>query len=54
MGIAAPDTDPGDRRSRQRHLLVVVLLFFFGVGLAGGAAYKAYFGDDASPRSQDK
>jgi hypothetical protein len=51
MGIAAPDTDPGDRsKLANATVLVVVLLFFFGVGLAGGAAYKAYFGDDASPQ----
>jgi hypothetical protein len=55
MGIAVPDTAP-----RRRPNLVsathtaIALVFFFGVGLAGGTVYKMHFGDDAALQVADQ
>jgi len=47
MGIALPDSEPGGRSKLASATFTFIgLAFFFGVGLAGGAAYKIYFGAD--------
>ena len=55
MGIALPDSEPGGRSKLASATFTFIgLAFFFGVGLAGGAAYKIYFGEDGSPRVADQ
>jgi hypothetical protein len=47
MGIAAPDALPSDRSSIVSATYVAIaLVFFFGIGLAGGAAYKLVLAED--------
>jgi cell division protein FtsN len=52
MGIAVRDDTESSRRSSLAGITytAIALAFFFGVGLAGGAAYKIYFGGDAGPQ----
>lgn len=56
MGIAVPDDSEPSRRSNlaSATYTAIALAFFFGVGLAGGGAYKIYFGDDAGPQVADR
>jgi hypothetical protein len=56
MGIAVPDDFESSRRSNLASATywAIALVFFFGVGLAGGAAYKVYFGDAAGPQVADR
>jgi hypothetical protein len=48
MGIAVPDDTESSSRSNLANAtyMAIALVFFFGVGLAGGGAYKIYFGDE--------
>jgi sporulation related protein len=51
MGIALPDTESSSRSNlASATYTAIALVFFFGVGLAGGGAYKIYFGDDGGPQ----
>lgn len=44
-----PDSEASSRSKRASVTWTgIALVFFFGVGLAGGAAYKAYFSDDGT------
>jgi hypothetical protein len=56
MGIAVPDDIASRSRSNiaSATYTAIALVFFFGVGLAGGAAYKVYFGDNAGPQVADQ
>jgi len=60
MGIAVPeDFEPRTRSTSRSNLAsatytAIALVFFFGIGLAGGAAYKLYFGADAGPQIADR
>jgi hypothetical protein len=47
MGIALSDSESGGRSKLTSAAFTAIgLVFFFGVGLAGGAAYKIYFSED--------
>jgi hypothetical protein len=49
------DIDSSNRSKRTTAMFTAIgLVFFFGVGLAGGAAYKIYFGADAGPQIADR
>jgi hypothetical protein len=51
MGIALSNTEPGSRSKLASAAFTAIgLAFFFGVGLAGGAAYKIYFADTSGPQ----
>jgi hypothetical protein len=52
MGIAVPDDTETRTYSRfsSATWTAIALVFFFGVGLAGGGAYKIYFDDAESPQ----
>jgi hypothetical protein len=56
MGIAVSDDTAFRSRSSfaSNAYTAIALVFFFGVGLAGGAAYKIYFGDDSGPQIADQ
>jgi hypothetical protein len=56
MGIAVSDDTAFRSRSSfaSNAYMAIALVFFFGVGLAGGAAYKIYFGDDGGPQVADR
>ena len=56
MGIAVPDDTEFSRRSNlsSATYTAIALVFFFGVGLAGGGAYKIYFGDDSGAQVADQ
>src|ERR1700753_1779055 len=56
MGIAVSDDTAFRSRSSfaSNAYMAIALVFFFGVGLAGGAAYKVYFGDDSGPQVADQ
>jgi hypothetical protein len=56
MGIAVPDDIESSRRSNlaSATYTAIALVFFFGIGLAGGAAYKVYFGNEAAPQIADQ
>ena len=52
MGIALPDPDSAGRSKLASAAFTAIgLVFFFGVGLAGGAAYKIYFSEDGGPQA---
>ena len=56
MGIAVPDDTDSSSRSNlaSATYMAIALVFFFGVGLAGGGAYKIYFGDDGGFQVADR
>jgi hypothetical protein len=56
MGIAVPDDTAFNRRSNlaSATYTAIALVFFFGVGLAGGGAYKIYFSDAADSQFADR
>lgn len=56
MGIALPDDTESSSRSNlaSATYMATALVFFFGVGLAGGGAYKIYFGDDGGSQVADR
>jgi SPOR domain len=56
MGIAVPEDTESSSRSNLASVTytAIALVFFFGVGLAGGAVYKIYFGDGAGPQIADR
>jgi hypothetical protein len=54
MGIALPTT-PGTRSTIvSTTYTVIALVFFFGVGLAGGTAYKLLWADDSDQQAADQ
>ena len=51
MGIVLSDPESGGRSKLASAAFTAIgLAFFFGVGLAGGAAYKIYFSADGGPQ----
>ncbi len=56
MGIAVPNDIEFNRRSNlsSATYTAIALVFFFGVGLAGGGAYKIYFGDGSDAQVADQ
>lgn len=52
MGITDSDNESGGRSKLASVAFTAIgLAFFFGVGLAGGAAYKIYFSDDGGTQT---